>query len=205
VRVAHHFVVRGGLIVRFEQFVDTALVRDAASQVVADVGRRHATGEQRGVKRAKRLYADGRERGFLGGRDAGEAALHRWVCPEPCVGPAPRSGPVDRRPAGLGAWAVDTVPPSPSLRACPFASAAALEQRDGVRGVPTPISLVQPAGSGGDPARELRVRSSAVRFFWSASGRVCSGGVGYWKSRNSSYERSSCAGSGTLFGLPRRL
>jgi uncharacterized protein len=30
-RVAHHFVVRGGLIVRFEQFVDTALVRDAAS------------------------------------------------------------------------------------------------------------------------------------------------------------------------------
>jgi uncharacterized protein len=31
VRVSHHFVVRGGLIVRFEQFVDTALVRDAAS------------------------------------------------------------------------------------------------------------------------------------------------------------------------------
>jgi uncharacterized protein len=31
VRVAHHFVVRGGLIVRFEQFVDTALVRDASS------------------------------------------------------------------------------------------------------------------------------------------------------------------------------
>ncbi len=30
-RVAHHFVVRGGLIVRFEQFVDTALVREAAS------------------------------------------------------------------------------------------------------------------------------------------------------------------------------
>jgi len=29
VRVAHHFVVRGGLIVRFEQFVDTALVRVA--------------------------------------------------------------------------------------------------------------------------------------------------------------------------------
>ncbi|MDX3242358.1 nuclear transport factor 2 family protein [Streptomyces sp. ME18-1-4] len=29
VRVAHHFVVRGGSIVRFEQFVDTALVRDA--------------------------------------------------------------------------------------------------------------------------------------------------------------------------------
>ncbi|WP_327360620.1 MULTISPECIES: nuclear transport factor 2 family protein [unclassified Streptomyces] len=29
VRVAHHFVVRGGKIVRFEQFVDTALVRDA--------------------------------------------------------------------------------------------------------------------------------------------------------------------------------
>lgn len=29
VRVVHHFVVRGGLIVRFEQFVDTALVRDA--------------------------------------------------------------------------------------------------------------------------------------------------------------------------------
>ncbi|WP_419668730.1 nuclear transport factor 2 family protein [Streptomyces sp. 2-1] len=29
VRVAHHFVVRGALIVRFEQFVDTALVRDA--------------------------------------------------------------------------------------------------------------------------------------------------------------------------------
>jgi ketosteroid isomerase-like protein len=29
VRVAHHFIVRRGLIVRFEQFVDTALVRDA--------------------------------------------------------------------------------------------------------------------------------------------------------------------------------
>ena len=31
VRVAHHFIVRSGLIVRFEQFVDTALVRDAAT------------------------------------------------------------------------------------------------------------------------------------------------------------------------------
>jgi ketosteroid isomerase-like protein len=31
VRVAHHFIVRGGLIVRFEQFVDTALVRAAMS------------------------------------------------------------------------------------------------------------------------------------------------------------------------------
>jgi ketosteroid isomerase-like protein len=31
VRVAHHFTVRGGLIVRFEQFVDTALVREAMS------------------------------------------------------------------------------------------------------------------------------------------------------------------------------
>ncbi|SMG20385.1 nuclear transport factor 2 family protein [Agreia pratensis] len=30
VRVAHHFVVRGGLIVRFEQFVDTAQVAEAA-------------------------------------------------------------------------------------------------------------------------------------------------------------------------------
>ena len=29
VRVAHHFNVRGGRIVRFEQFVDTAKVRDA--------------------------------------------------------------------------------------------------------------------------------------------------------------------------------
>jgi ketosteroid isomerase-like protein len=29
VRVAHHFVVRGGLIVRFEQFVDTAKVHEA--------------------------------------------------------------------------------------------------------------------------------------------------------------------------------
>lgn len=29
VRVAHHFVVRSGEIVRFEQFVDTATVRDA--------------------------------------------------------------------------------------------------------------------------------------------------------------------------------
>ncbi|MEU6238086.1 nuclear transport factor 2 family protein [Kitasatospora sp. NPDC047058] len=29
VRVAHHFTVRGGRIVRFEQFADTALVRDA--------------------------------------------------------------------------------------------------------------------------------------------------------------------------------
>lgn len=31
VRVAHYFTVRGGLVVRFEQFVDTALVRDAAT------------------------------------------------------------------------------------------------------------------------------------------------------------------------------
>jgi hypothetical protein len=31
VRVANHLVVRGGLNVRFEQFLDTALVRDAAS------------------------------------------------------------------------------------------------------------------------------------------------------------------------------
>ncbi|MDX6235070.1 MAG: uncharacterized protein QOH68_4230 [Nocardioidaceae bacterium] len=31
-RVAHHFIVRGGQIVRFEQFVDTALVRDAATE-----------------------------------------------------------------------------------------------------------------------------------------------------------------------------
>ena len=30
VRVAHHFVVRGGQIVRFEQFVDTAKVAEAA-------------------------------------------------------------------------------------------------------------------------------------------------------------------------------
>lgn len=30
VRVAHHFIVRGGLIVRFEQFVDTAKVAEAA-------------------------------------------------------------------------------------------------------------------------------------------------------------------------------
>ncbi|MCU1365059.1 MAG: hypothetical protein JWN39_698 [Ilumatobacteraceae bacterium] len=29
VRVAHHFIVRGGRIVRFEQFVDTARVREA--------------------------------------------------------------------------------------------------------------------------------------------------------------------------------
>ncbi|MGO4587486.1 nuclear transport factor 2 family protein [Paenarthrobacter sp. 2TAF44] len=32
VRVAHHFIVRGGLIVRFEQFVDTAKVAEAASE-----------------------------------------------------------------------------------------------------------------------------------------------------------------------------
>lgn len=31
VRVTHHFVVRGGLIVRFEQFVDTAKVAEAAA------------------------------------------------------------------------------------------------------------------------------------------------------------------------------
>ena len=30
VRVAHHFIVRGGRIVRFEQFVDTAKVAEAA-------------------------------------------------------------------------------------------------------------------------------------------------------------------------------
>ncbi|MFB2554392.1 nuclear transport factor 2 family protein [Herbiconiux liangxiaofengii] len=33
VRVAHHFVVRGGLIVRFEQFVDTLKVAEAASNL----------------------------------------------------------------------------------------------------------------------------------------------------------------------------
>jgi ketosteroid isomerase-like protein len=33
VRVAHHFVVRAGQIVRFEQFVDTAKVRDAMPTV----------------------------------------------------------------------------------------------------------------------------------------------------------------------------
>ncbi|GAA4722293.1 nuclear transport factor 2 family protein [Phytohabitans rumicis] len=32
VRVAHHFVVRGGQIVRFEQFVDTAKVREAMGE-----------------------------------------------------------------------------------------------------------------------------------------------------------------------------
>ncbi|RZU62891.1 nuclear transport factor 2 family protein [Zhihengliuella halotolerans] len=31
VRVVHHFIVRGGLIVRFEQFVDTAKVLEAMS------------------------------------------------------------------------------------------------------------------------------------------------------------------------------
>ena len=31
-RVAHHFVVRAGRIVRFEQFVDTARVRDAMTK-----------------------------------------------------------------------------------------------------------------------------------------------------------------------------
>jgi uncharacterized protein len=31
VRVAHHFIVRSGQIVRFEQFVDTAKVREAMS------------------------------------------------------------------------------------------------------------------------------------------------------------------------------
>jgi ketosteroid isomerase-like protein len=36
VRVAHHFVVRGGLIVRFEQFVDTAKVAEAATAVALD-------------------------------------------------------------------------------------------------------------------------------------------------------------------------
>jgi ketosteroid isomerase-like protein len=35
VRVAHHFVVRGGRIVRFEQFVDTAKVRDAMSAIAS--------------------------------------------------------------------------------------------------------------------------------------------------------------------------
>ena len=33
VRVAHHFIVRGGLIVRFEQFVDTAKVVEASQLV----------------------------------------------------------------------------------------------------------------------------------------------------------------------------
>ena len=32
VRVAHHFVIRGDKIVRFEQFVDTALIRAAMPQ-----------------------------------------------------------------------------------------------------------------------------------------------------------------------------
>lgn len=33
VRVAHHYVVRGGLIVPFEQFVDTAAVRTAMDPI----------------------------------------------------------------------------------------------------------------------------------------------------------------------------
>jgi hypothetical protein len=36
VRVAHHFVVRGGRIVRFEQFTDTAKVRDAMTPGIGD-------------------------------------------------------------------------------------------------------------------------------------------------------------------------
>jgi ketosteroid isomerase-like protein len=32
VRVAHHFVIRGGHIARFEQFVDTALVSEAMTE-----------------------------------------------------------------------------------------------------------------------------------------------------------------------------
>ena len=36
VRVAHHFVVRGGAIVRFEQFADTALVRGAMPGLAYD-------------------------------------------------------------------------------------------------------------------------------------------------------------------------
>jgi ketosteroid isomerase-like protein len=36
VRVAHHFVVRGGQIVRFEQFTDTAKVRDAMTPGTGD-------------------------------------------------------------------------------------------------------------------------------------------------------------------------
>lgn len=35
VRVAHHFIVRGGLIVRFEQFVDTAKVAEASQPTPA--------------------------------------------------------------------------------------------------------------------------------------------------------------------------
>ncbi|MDN3482885.1 nuclear transport factor 2 family protein [Arthrobacter sp. APC 3897] len=35
VRVAHHFIVRGGLIVRFEQFVDTAKVAEASRPIPA--------------------------------------------------------------------------------------------------------------------------------------------------------------------------
>jgi uncharacterized protein len=38
VRVAHHFTVRAGQIVRFEQFVDTAKVRDAMSPVPQELG-----------------------------------------------------------------------------------------------------------------------------------------------------------------------
>jgi hypothetical protein len=37
----------------------------------------------------------------------------------------------------------------------------------------SPISLVQRAGSGRDPGAGLRIRSRAVRFLASASGRVC--------------------------------
>jgi len=36
VRVAHHFVVRSGQIVRFEQFVDTARVGDAMNPGTGD-------------------------------------------------------------------------------------------------------------------------------------------------------------------------
>src|SRR6266540_1918013 len=54
---------------------------------------------------------------------------------------------------------------------CPFWPPAALEELP--RGATELVGpLRYPAGSGRDPGREPRIRSRAVRFFWSASGRV---------------------------------
>ena len=53
VRVAHHFIVRGGKIVRFEQFVDTAMVRAAMPQPTEN-----SPEEGPGDQSSRQLYTD---------------------------------------------------------------------------------------------------------------------------------------------------
>jgi hypothetical protein len=56
-----------------------------------------------------------------------------------------------------------------SIRVC----VCALERETGPKGLVPQVWVIQLAGSGRVPGAEPRMRSKALRFFWSASGSVC--------------------------------